>query len=330
MSPLKLIRKKIEIALTHAACWLIAPLPRRAVLALARALGTLGYHLSGRLKAVGRANLDLVFGNRLSPREKTRILKASCGTFALVTLDVAWFSRNTAARVNACTTFEREPAEVIGGGKPYICITGHFGNWEVLGLAAALRGYPLASVATPLKNHVVDQLFRREREATGQIIIDRTGAVRSMLRILKDGGRVALLLDQNTQLNEGGVFVDFFGVPATVSAAGASLAYRTGTGIAFGFSIPDADGCYHIHIPPVIVPPPYRRENADQTILELTQRITRVYEEMIRAHPECWLWMYKRWKHVRPGDARDRYPFYTSVLRPDLIPPSYGGAKHDG
>ena len=44
---------------------------------------------------------------------------------------------------------------------------------------------------------------------------------------------------------------------------------------------------------------------------------------MIRTHPECWVWLYKRWKHVRPGDARDRYPFYTSELRPDLIPPSF-------
>jgi Kdo2-lipid IVA lauroyltransferase/acyltransferase len=150
-----------------------------------------------------------------------------------------------------------------------------------------------------------------------------------MLRILKNGGLVALLLDQNTQLNEGGVFVDFFGVPATVSAAGASLAYRTGTGIAFGFSIPDANGCYHIHLPPVINPPPYRRENADQATLELTRQITRVYEDMIRAHPECWLWMYKRWKHIRPGDSRERYPFYSSELRADLIPPSYGTVKHD-
>lgn len=322
MSPLKFIRKNIEIVLTHAACWLIAPLPRRAVLALAHVIGTLGYHCSGRLKAVGRANLDLVFGDGMPPQEKLRILKASSRTFALVTLDVAWFSRNTAARVNAFTAFEREPAEVIGG-KPYICITGHFGNWEVLGLAAALRGYPLASVATPLKNPVVDQLFRRQREATGQVILDRAGAVRSMLRTLKNGGRVALLLDQNTQINEGGVFVDFFGVPATVSAAGASLAYRTGTGIAFGFSIPDANGRYHIHIPPAIMPPPYHKENADQAVLDLTQQITRVYEDMIRAHPECWLWMYKRWKHVKPGDAREHYPFYTSELRPDLIPPSY-------
>ena len=322
MSPLKFIREKIEIALTRAACRLVAPLPRRAVLWLAYAIGTMGYPLAGRLKAVGRANLDLVFGNHLTPKEKRRILIASCRTFALVTLDMAWFSRNTTERVNAFTVFEQDPGEVIGD-KPYICITGHFGNWEVLGLAAALRGYPLASVATPLKNPVVDQLFRRQREATGQIILDREGAVRSMLRTLKNGGRVALLLDQNTQINEGGIFVDFFGVPATVSAAGASLAYRTGTGIAFGFSIPDADGRYHIHLPSTILPPPYRKENAEQTIFELTQNITRVYEDMIRAHPECWVWMYKRWKHIRPGDTHDHYPFYTSELRPDLIPPSY-------
>lgn len=320
---LKRLRKRAEIVLARLGRVLITPLPRGAILRLARMLGAVGYLFSGRLKSVGRANLDLVFGDRLSREDKTRILKQSCRTFALVALDSIWFSAKTVERTRQWVSFEKHPGEVFKDGKGALCLTGHLGNWEVLGHAAAVAGFPLASVATPLKNPAVDEFLRRARETAGQTIIERSGAVRALLQTLRQGGRVALLLDQNTQINEGGVFVDFFGVPATVSAAAASLAYRTGTNIYFGFCIPQPDGSYRVRIPRSIAPPPYDRERVDKAVLAITREICSVYEEEIRACPECWLWMYKRWKHVRPGDTRDRYPFYSSELAAHLIPPSY-------
>jgi len=283
----------------------------------------MGYLFSGKLREVGMANLDLVFRDTLSRAEKTRILRQSCRNFALVALDVIWFSKDTARRVRSLVRFERPLEQVFLKDRGYLCVTGHLGNWEVLGHAASLHGYPMASVATPLKNPEVDRIFRRARELSGQIIIKREGAVRAMLQALRNNGRVAILLDQNTMLTEGGIFVDFFGTPATVSAAGATLALRTGAELQFGFCLPQPDGTYSVHLPGGFEPPPYDRENSEKQIREVTTRITQMYEKVIRQFPECWLWMYKRWKHVRPGDERNRYPFYTSELGPDLIPPSY-------
>ena len=319
----KRLRKRAEVGLARAGRVLLTPLPRGAILLLARVLGSAGYWCSGQLRAIGRANLDLVYGDQLSSAAKTRILKQSCRTFALVALDSIWFSARTVERTKRWVSFEKPLVEVFGNGKAAVCLTGHLGNWEVLGHAASVAGFPLASVATPLKNPAVDEFLRRARETTGQTIIERTGAVRAMLQALRRGGRVALLLDQNTQINEGGIFVDFFGLPATVSAAGASLAYRTGTDIFFGFCIPQPDGSYRVRIPRSITPPPYDRKHVDEAVRKVTQEICSVYEDEIRACPECWLWMYKRWKHVRPGDARNRYPFYSSELDAHLIPPSY-------
>lgn len=312
-----------EAALTWVAVCLIRPLPRAAVIHLANVLGRLGYYMAGRLRAVAFANLNVVFGDTLTHEEKTRILRQSTQNLALVALDSIWFSHRTTERIRRWVHMEVDLPQIFPQDKPAVCLTGHFGNWEVLGHATALAGYPLTSVATPLKNPFVDRLLRQAREIAGQIIVEREGAVRKMLQTLRRNGRVALLLDQNTSLMEGGIFVDFFRVPATMSPAAAALALRTQSRIVFGFSVPQPDGSYRVFSPAVIEPSPLSAASADRQVADLTQRIAKIFEDVILQYPDCWLWMYKRWKHVRPGDSRERYPFYTSELRPDLIPPSY-------
>lgn len=296
----------------RAALALIPRLPRAAVLVLARGLGWAGYLAAGRLRRVGLANLEQALGAGLTPARRRRILRASCRNFALVALDVIWFSRDSARRLARNVVWEGDLAASFGD-RACVCVTGHLGNWELLGQFVAWGGYPLSSVATPLKNPAVDRLFTRLREAGGQVIIPRAGAVRALLNILRRRGRVGLLLDQNTLVSEGGLFVDFFGLPATVSPAGAALACRTGARIVFGFCLPRADGRYDLVVPPPLEPSPDRASGESQ-VRELTQRIVRCYEEQIRRHPECWLWMYKRWKHIRPGDDPRRYLFYSTPI----------------
>lgn len=298
----------MEVVATRAAFALVGRLPRPAVLFLAHALGTLGYLVSPGLRRIGRANLDLAFGASIPIREKKRILRRSFQAFALTTLDVFWFARDMKERVRRFVRFERPLAEVLGGGRR-ICLTGHFGNWEILGQAVVLSGYPLTSVAMPLKNPAVDERFNRFRQAAGQAIVPRQGAVRALIRTLRAGGNVALLLDQNTPPSEGGVFVDFFGRPVAVSAAGAVLASRTGAPVAFGFALPERQG-YLVRLPPGL--PPTRPGTPENEVQQWTQRITRLYEDEIRRRPECWVWTYKRWKYIRPGDDPQHYPFYAT------------------
>ena len=302
-------RKKLEVILTRLAIAVVGRLPRPAVRGLAWFLGTTGHFFSPSLRRIGRANLDLAYGDTLTARKKRRILKRSFQAFALVALDVFWFARRTEARIRRWVSFERPLVEVLGSGAK-VCLTGHLGNWEVLGLACAVEGYPLASVAMPLKNPEVDVLFNKLRQSTGQTIIPRDGAVRALLRLLHGGRNVALLLDQNTPPSEGGLFIEFFGRPVTVSTAAVFLAARTGAGIVFGFCLPDGRGGYRVRIPPALGAPPPRPDEAQ--VREWTERITRLYEDEVRRCPECWLWTYKRWKYVRPGDDTAAYPFYAS------------------
>ena len=198
--------------------------------------------------------------------------------------------------------------------RPRICVTAHMGNWELLGNAATLRGFPLISVASPLANQKVEDLFSGIRETTGQQVLPKHGVVKALLTRLRDGANIGILLDQNTKPAEGGIFVDFFSLPVPVSAAGASLALRTNAELVFGFCLPQPGGTYHVHIPSRLMPQLRDGEDMKAAIQRLTQEIAKVIEAEIRERPGAWLWMYKRWKYVGPGRQRAQYPFYAKEL----------------
>lgn len=315
MNRLKSFRKRCETVFTRFALWFIPNRSRRTIVVLSRCAGRIAYYLPFRLRKVALANLDIVYGARKTDREKRAILRSACQTFALVLLDIFWFSKNTRERIADYVTFDPALADLFQK-KAQMCITGHLGNWELLGHAVSVSGYPLSSVATPLVNPAVDAYFARVRTVSGQIIIPRNGAVRAMLRTLKNEGKVGLLLDQNTRPEHGGLFVDFMGLPAPISDAGASLALKTGADILFGFCIPRRDGTYYVHTAPPIPPQTASGATKDEQVQVITQQIARTIEQTILAHPEAWLWMYKRWKFVPPGAERPaRYPFYAETSK---------------
>ena len=281
------------------------------------------------------ANLDLAFGNHFSSAEKQRILRTSFQTFAQVILDIFWFTRHSRQRLADLVAFDQEGLEQFER-TPLVCITGHFGNWEILGQALSGAGYPLHSVAAPLANPGVDTLFIPSRELSGQTIVPKKGAIQSLIQVLRNGGRVALLLDQNTKPNDGGVFVNFFGTPVPMSASPALLALRTRSNLLTTFCSPQPDGSYRIYVTSFL---PYEKMcqfPPDPAADLITSHIARTLEEEIRQSPGNWLWMYKRWKHFPPGAEPGEYPWYSRPLHPDqhaktrlidndspMIPPAY-------
>lgn len=311
---IKAFRKGLEVHLVRLGLAVVPRLPRRMVVAMAGALGRVGALCARRARRVGLANLDLVYGDSLSSRQKRRILRESFCTFALVTLDILWFTRHPRERLARYIQFDDETLERLDR-TPLICVTGHLGNWESLGQAVANAGFPLHSVAAPLSNPGVDKLFIPSRQLTGQTILSSEGALRPLLKLLRGGGRFAILLDQNTKPSEGGVFVPFFGLPVPMSAGAALLALRTRSNLVFGFCIPQPDGTYRVdvlHWMPA-------GEGPDGTGPEAVEAMTRLIasrlEDAVRTYPGRWLWMYKRWKHVPTGADRSRYPFYAKPFR---------------
>lgn len=305
------IRKRLETGLTRLGLAVVPRLPRGAVLALARALGTAGYVLSARDRRLGRANLDLAFGGTKTAAEKRRILRKSLQNFALVTLDLLWFTRDSAARMERW--FEAGPSmkATMARKAARVGVTGHFGNWELVGRHWAMSPGGLMSVAMPLKNPEVDELLRQARQISGQQIVEREGALRKLVKFLREGGTVGLLLDQNTDPDEGGVFAEFFGKPVAVSPAAGILAPMTGAEIIFAYALHCGDGSYRGELTHVIPAAEIAGMERGRAAQELTQRVTAFYEEAIRTRPECWLWSYKRWRHIPAGMARAGFPYYA-------------------
>ncbi len=309
------IRHSIEYSLAVCAMSIIPRLSRKAVVRMSRAFGFAAYYLAGHLREVGLVNLDIAFANAKTKPEKRAILIHSFQTFALVLLDLFWFARHSSDRISDYVHFVEDHDRLfMENPQATICVTAHSGNWELLGKSLALRYGQFASIAAPLENEKLDRLFDHIRSETGQIIVKKSGAVRAMLKALKEGGTIGFLLDQNTKPSDGGVFLDFFGLPVPVSTIGATLVLRTGARLFFGACLPDAEGHYRV-TPPL----PISSDVADETnkarqVQLITENILRILETFIAQSPEYWLWSYKRWKYTAPGRTRADYPFYAKEM----------------
>lgn len=184
----------------------------------------------------------------------------------------------------------------LAKGKGLCLLCGHLGNWEVPALAFAALGYDFRAIGKEMKSKA-GETFRVMLRG-GVVTIPRRGSIRDILRGLKsDGSIVAFMIDQNMTSSEG-EFVDFFGQPACSMTNLAVIAPRTGAPVVAGCTWRDDKGVHHCKFFPELPLPP------DASPQELTQHFARTLEDLIREHPEQWLWIHKRWR-TRPDDEVD-------------------------
>ena len=191
-------------------------------------------------------------------------------------------------------------------GKGVLFLTGHMSAWELAPFAQALYGHPLHFLVRPIANRRVDALINGYRCRAGNQPIDKNRAARAMLKVLGEGGTVGVLADHNTDIEES-VFVDFFGKPASTTSGLARIALRTDAAVVPGFLSWDPERRkYRLGFEPAVELARTGNEEAD--VVENTARFTRVIEDFVRAHPDQWLWVHRRWK-TRPPGEKPLYPF---------------------
>ena len=180
-------------------------------------------------------------------------------------------------------------------GKGVLIATAHFGNWELSAFAHALLTAPMHIVVRPLDNPRIDAMVEHYRSLSGNHIITKRDAARDILRALKSGNAVGILVDQNT-LPEEGVFVDFFGVKACANSAFVKLAHHSGAAVVPGYALWSEKAKQYIlrFDPEIPMTGDVQRD---------TQAIHSHLESVIRKNPDQYLWIHRRWKTRPPGEA---------------------------
>lgn len=201
-----------------------------------------------------------------------------------------------------------ERTEVVGleaveaavrDGTGALVVTGHVGNWEIGAAALAARGLPFDVVAKGMANEDFERDLIAARERLGLRVVDMGRASREVFRSLKAGHLVGLVADQNARAH--GVFVPFFGRPASTARGPALFALRTGAPIFLGLSLrlPGRRMRYRVTLRPLPVQP---TGNLETDIANVTAAHTAALEEAVRAVPEQYFWQHRRWK-TRPPEA---------------------------
>lgn len=264
-------------------------LPRSAALAIGRSLGRLAWALSGRDRRRALEHLALALPElpETGRRELARAAFLHAGTSLAELLHFLKRDRSEILRHVQVRGWEEVEA-ARASRRPILILTGHCGSWELIGTVLHHGGVPPAAIARPLDDPSLQRLLVDLRSHLGTTTIARgtRGSARQLLEVLRGGGALAMLIDQDTKVD--GVWVPFFGRPAFTPVGAAEIALRQNAQVIPSFieRLPEGDHLVTFH-PALDLPSDPR---------EATALMTAKIEEQVRKRPEQWVWWHKRWR----------------------------------
>jgi KDO2-lipid IV(A) lauroyltransferase len=291
---------------------LVDMLPVRTSIRLAEGMAWVIHHLLPKKLtryAVARDNIRQAFGTRYSDRAIDDIIRRMWVHLFRVVIEIVQVRRKL--RLYNCADVvqfkgRNESVRLLCSGRPVFILSGHFGNWEIASGTFGMFGFPMGVVARDLDNPYLHRWFEAFRRQTGHKLISKRGGGSDMLGMLERRGYLALMGDQDA--GSTGLFVDFFGKPASTfkSIALLALEYRAYIAVGYAIRLPD-DFERHRWVR-------YEIGNADfidteefqgpDAVREVTQRFTTALERAIALAPEQYFWVHRRWKSVPKQRAR--------------------------
>jgi Kdo2-lipid IVA lauroyltransferase/acyltransferase len=270
-------------------------LPERAARAIGGFAGTFAYAMGAR-RAVTMRNLSLAFPDR-AERERRSIARA---TYKHLGEGIVEFLRSdrlsdselfARVRADGWDLYERMKAR----GKGVIVATAHVGNFELLIDYCLRRGVKLTAITRRLPG-VVTSFWLSRRAATGLRELPTRGSTSDLLRELRSGGTLAIIIDQNMRPKRA-VFAPFFGMLAATTPAPAVLAARTGAPVILAVMVREPDGSHRL-----IVRGPFEISRGESSAAFMA-RLNGLLEKYIREYPDQWFWVHRRWKTRPPEEA---------------------------
>ncbi len=275
-------------------------MPRTWWLAFFGWLGKISYRIASQTRDKMIYHLGMAYGKEMSSRE---IVTLSKKVFAMIGKNAGDVLRSI--RINSLEdlnkflvtegmeNFEKAKAK----GKGVIFLTCHLGAFDLQITNMALRGLKPNIIGTALQDPRLNDLLWKYRNAYGAVAIERGKETLRLFKALKLGGSIAILIDQDTKVKSR--FVNFFGMTAATPVGAAILALKTGAAVVPTYIYLGDDNLQHMHVLPEIELVMSGDEEKD--MVANTQNYTNFIEDVIRAHPEQWVWMHERWK-TRPGE----------------------------
>lgn len=275
---------------------IICALPHDIQYAFGAIIGALAWIFIPKKRKILAVEQILACGLATEEKEAKRIAKASVTRFGPMIIDVLRFPELKDGAYQDLVQFQGKEIldDIQASGKGAIIATLHSGNWELLGGALASEGYPLISVAMK-QNNDADRFINEYRALMKQHVTYKTG-VREMMRELKQGGMIGLLMDQDP--GKTGILAPFFGYETLTPTGPAVLARMQ--------EVPIVPITIHFdeysekHIIEINTPIwPESTEDKTRDILLTTITLNEFLEDHIRRYPEDWFWLHNRWKWTR-------------------------------
>ncbi len=273
--------------------------PRSLWLRFCGILGWLGYQVASKTRRLMQVHIQLAF--REMPNEKVRSLAKR--NFVMLGKNTGEILRATSVKsladmekfllIHDYENFEKAKAK----NKGVIFLTCHMGAFDLQITYMSLKGLRPLIIGTPLKDERLNDLLWKQRNAHGAIAVERGKETFRLLKELKSGGSLAILIDQDTKVKSR--FVDFFGMPAATPVGAAIFAIKTGAIIVPTYIYLGADNKQHMYFMPEIET--IITGDEEQDMIANTQQYSNFIETQIRQHPEQWVWMHERWK-TKPGE----------------------------
>ena len=298
------LRHRLEYLVFQVFVCIIDCLSPRTTAWLARSLASLihyGLPRKWTRYAVAHENLRHAFGNQYTDAEIDTLIYQMWihlfRTIAEIVQSKRKLHLHSYREIIDFAEFTRTN-EAICSGRRVLMLGGHFGNWEIGTALFGMWGFPMGIVAREMDNPYLHNWFLKQREITGHRMLLKSGDFDEMVALLEKGGNLGLLCDQDA--GPRGVFIDFFGKPASTFKSIALLALEYDALIMVGYSIrrPDQFGeqlwsRFEVGCEEVIDP---RDVQSHDPVGEITREFTAALERAIRRAPEQYFWIHRRWK----------------------------------
>lgn len=270
----------------------INALPIAASTFIARAIGDLLFILLRKRRRIAFDNVGIAFGTTLTSGRKREIARSA---FRNLVISLMELFRMQSMLKDAERSFEFEGTEhldrAFSRGQGVILVISHLGSWEYLAFLPYLRKYPCSVIGRPMRNPYVYRWVQELRRITALNHIDKTNAVKEVLRELRANHLVAILIDQWAGTE--GLMGRFFGEETSTTSIPVRLSRKTGAALIPAYCLRTGAGRYKISIMPEVA---IRGEAENTWEAQTTDALNRLLEEQIRLNPEQWIWTHRRWK----------------------------------